>query len=119
MTRGPRGFTLIELMIVVSIIGILALIAIPNFQKLRQKAFDASAISAGGAVRTAEEIYYQEHAKDVSPTFYTNSIQDLLSHDRNLADDHGVTFLFGFIGTTNYTFTTSHAKGAKTFVYVQ
>ena len=56
--RNESGFTLIELMIVVAIIGILAAIAIPQFSAYREKAFCASAESNVRNFMTAEEAYF-------------------------------------------------------------
>ncbi len=56
-----KGFTLIELMIVVAIIAILASIAIPQYKKFQLKAKTSEAKSNIGAIRSAEETYSAEH----------------------------------------------------------
>jgi type IV pilus assembly protein PilA len=58
-----RGFTLIELMIVVAIIGILAAIAIPNFIKFQAKSKQSEAKGNLKAVFTSQRSQYQEHDK--------------------------------------------------------
>jgi len=58
MHERLRGFTLIELMIVVAIIGILAAISIPQFLSYQTKAFNSTALSDLRNIATAEEAYY-------------------------------------------------------------
>ncbi len=60
------GFTLIELMIVVAIIGILAAIAIPNFLRFQLKAKSSEGKTNIAAIRTAEQSYYSEFGVYVS-----------------------------------------------------
>jgi type IV pilus assembly protein PilA len=61
MLKGKKGFTLIELMIVVAIIGILAAIAIPNFLKFQAKSKQSEAKSNLGAIFTGEISYFGEN----------------------------------------------------------
>ena len=64
--RNDKGFTLIELMIVVAIIGVLAAIAIPQYNNFRLKAKTAEAKSNLGAIRLGEEAYFTEKEEYVS-----------------------------------------------------
>lgn len=57
---GARGFTLIEVMVVMAIIGILAAIAIPNFLSYRQKGYDAMAKSDAKNSYDAARAYFND-----------------------------------------------------------
>ena len=58
--KAKKGFTLIELMIVVAIIGILAAIAIPDFLKFQAKAKQSEAKTNLGAIFTTQVSYFGE-----------------------------------------------------------
>jgi len=71
ISKTEQGFTLIELMIVVAIIGILAAIAIPQFSNYRTKAFNSAAVSDLHTARLAEESLfadYQNYGTSVAAT---------------------------------------------------
>jgi type IV pilus assembly protein PilA len=55
--EGQKGFTLIELMIVIAIIGILAAIAIPQFMQYRQRGYKASVLTDAKNAHTAVSAY--------------------------------------------------------------
>jgi len=57
MKLGKRGFTLVEIMIVVAIIALLAAIAIPNLLRARHNANEAAAVASLRTLSTAEESY--------------------------------------------------------------
>lgn len=58
--RNQNGFTLVELMVVMVIIGILAAIAIPQFSKYRIRTLNSAALSDIRNVKTDLEGYYAE-----------------------------------------------------------
>ena len=87
-TRGQKGFTLIELMFVVVIMGILAGTFIPNFLDYRNRARISEAMTISGGIRRAVGEYYAHkgvfppdnaalglQAKDQFPGRYTASIE--------------------------------------------
>ena len=60
-TRSTKGFTLVEIMIVVVIIGLLAAMAIPAFQKVRQSSQDKAVLNNARQLSAASDQYYLEN----------------------------------------------------------
>jgi len=58
-TKNQSGFTLIELMIVIAIIGILASVALPAYQTYTKKAKFSEVVLAGSNVKTSVDVCYQ------------------------------------------------------------
>ena len=77
------GFTLLELLIVVIIVSILAAVALPRFGKMTRRARATEAVTAVGAILSAETLYYQEYTAfgqkadllvDLNETNFTYSV---------------------------------------------
>ena len=75
--KYQKGFTLIELMIVIAIIAIIAAVAIPNLLRARQSANEASAISSLRTLVSAQAMFYQDDREGDGAYDYADSLTEL------------------------------------------
>jgi len=107
--RGQKGFTLIELMIVIAIIGILAAIAIPQFTQYRKRAYDASAKADLKSAYTAAQAWFNDN-----PTgSISASTAEMVANGYKESTGVTTTVTGGNIST--FAIRTHHAQGTKNY----
>ena len=113
--RDQRGFTLIEIIMVIVLLGIIAAIAIPKYIDLREEAADATASGIVGAIVSSASIGYAELVtKGTSTTFPTITVLDtsyLSAQNITLNLDGGAGHWTAIVGGNTYTFSYTQSNG--------
>ena len=106
--KNEKGFTLIELMIVIAIIGILAAIAIPQFSAYRRRSFNSAANADLRNAATAQEAWYVDNAR------YCSTIT-LLTGTYGLFTSADVVFINISGDAFSYHMESYHTSGDRTY----
>ena len=113
--RDQRGFTLIEIIMVIVLLGIIAAIAIPKYVDLRTEAADATASGVVGAIVSSASIGYADIVTHNSGTTFPDitalDTTYLKAQNVTLNLDAGNNRWTALIGGTTYTFNYTQTSG--------
>ena len=110
--RSTQGFTLVEIMIVVVIIGLLAAMAIPAFQKVRQASQDKAVLNNARQLSAAADQYYLEYG---GSTVGSANLIGATNYVKALNTVAGESYPTQF--TQGETITISGVAGLRTITY--
>lgn len=111
MAKDESGFTLVELLVVMLILGLLIAVAIPTFFNQKQKANDADSKAMAHTAQTAIETYATDHSGD-----YTGADPTALTAIEGTVDG---TVTVPAATTTGYTITVTNPDTTHTFSIVR
>ena len=102
--KSHEGFTLVEIMIVVVIIGLLAAMAIPAFQKVRQNSQDKAVLNNARQLSAGADQYYLENGVStvtlsdlLGPTSYIKALNSVASETYPEGFSQGTTITIGSV----------------------
>jgi len=110
--KDEEGFTLLELMVVIAIIGILASIAIPQYAALKTRSYNSAAESDLKNATTAQEAYF------VDEQTYSAAVSNITGASYGLYLCQGVTVSAVSANASTYQMTSSHSLGDKTWTII-
>jgi type IV pilus assembly protein PilA len=112
MNRSTKGFTLVEIMIVVVIIGLLAAMAIPAFQKVRRSSVKSTMVNDGKQIASAANQYFLEaSALSVDGSRLVNTLTDSqMGYVKSLSKGVNTNGTFTDGLSQNGTFVLTHAQ---------